>query len=82
MSAVTRTIALYRSAGFRVTAYDNGDKVANFVLGLRVDEPIDLWYARAVDQIGLTPMYDEKQRVLYFPQLALDAATFHEVVNA
>lgn len=75
---IIQLIKDYRERGFHVTAYDTGSGAADFVLALKIEEPIDLWYAY---REGLIPKYDDKQSILYFPLLALDAASFKEIVR-
>lgn len=71
----------------RLTAYDISDSNSTeFVLGIKVNEEIDLWYvSREVAENGLylgTPYWDATAKILYFPRITIDAEAFGELCDA
>jgi hypothetical protein len=71
-----------RMAKMRVTIYDMGrSNYVVFVLGVVMDEPIDIWYvAKALDRLELTPIFNGS--MLYFPELKLDEEHYKYICNA
>ena len=69
-----------REMRIKVTIYDNGTDLVDFVLAVAVEEPIDIWYAAlTVGRSAIRPEQDG--RFLYFPELKIDAATYEYILN-
>ena len=67
-----------RSEGLKVTIHDAGDPetgVVNFVLAVRIDEPLDIWYAaRALKNFDVIPKCSGF--LLFIPEMTIDAETY------
>jgi hypothetical protein len=67
-----------RSEGLKVTIHDAGDPetgLVNFVLAVRIDEPLDIWYAaRALKNFDVIPKCSGF--LLYLPEMTIDAETY------
>lgn len=87
MTTTTDVIKAYRKkfAGVRLTAHDIGETGAELVLGLKCDDEIDIWYAAlniSESELYLGPAYwYAHKKILYFPDLVLDAEAFAELLN-
>lgn len=71
--------------GSRMTAHDVGEVKAEMVLGFKCEDEIDIWYA----SLGLSafgfelgaPYWYAARRILYFPELPIDAEAYRELMN-
>ena len=71
----------------RLTAYDIGVLgSAEFALGIKLSDEIDIWYtAHAISDNGLylgAPLWDAKEKVIYFPSVIIDADAYRELTDA
>jgi hypothetical protein len=85
--AIDVILACKQSRIGRLTAYDIKDSGSvEFALGVKIDDEVDIWYvALAVTENGLylgAPYWDAAAKVLYFPDIIIDAEAFKELCNA
>jgi hypothetical protein len=68
-----------RAEGLKVTIHDAGDHklgAVNFVLAVRIDDPLDIWYAAMVFKgVRATPKCTG--HLLLFPEMTIDAETYN-----
>jgi len=81
----SNVINAFKSDGYRVTAYDHGIDTVKFCVGVILKEPIDIWYAQSVFNIRnwdiKAAYWDECQKVLYFPNLEIDAQAYGDLID-
>lgn len=67
-----------QACGHRVTCFDMGDQVANFVLAVVLDEPIDVWFIAAI--VGADKHFAQVYGdLLVFPKLMIDKEMFEYI---
>lgn len=71
--------------GSRMTAHDIGEVKAEMVLGFKCEDEIDIWYASlGLNALGLElgpPYWYAARRIIYFPELPIDAESYRELMN-
>jgi hypothetical protein len=70
-----------RADGLKVTIHDAGDPetgLVNFVLAVRIDEPLDIWYvARVFKDVEVIPKCSGF--LLFFPEITIDAVAYEYI---
>lgn len=71
-------------SGYRLTALDTGqDTMARFILGVKLDEPIDAWYIAqtlASTNAAVVPQFSEDMKTLGFMNVALNEKDFESIL--
>jgi len=70
-----------RADGLKVTIHDAGDPetgLVNFVLAVRIDDPLDIWYAaRVLKDVRCIPKCTGS--LLFLPEITIDAETYEYI---
>jgi hypothetical protein len=77
-------INVLRKNGYRLTALDTGSEFSvSFVLGVKLDEPIDAWYIAqtlATTNAAVVPQFSEDMKTLGFMNVALNEKDFESIL--
>lgn len=82
----TQTILGQLLPYFRVTLAEMGDpRFATFCVAIKVEEPIDLYYIAGFIRLNEimpgVPSYREKEKLLCFPELIVDAECYDLIIS-
>jgi hypothetical protein len=77
-------INVLRKNGYRLTALDTGsDLTVSFVLGVKLDDPIDAWYIAqtlAVTNAAVVPQFSKDMKTLAFMNVPLNEKDFESIL--
>jgi hypothetical protein len=79
----TELIKVLRVHGYRLTALDTGSEFSvSFVLGVRVDDPTDIWYIAQLIGLNNTivPEFSKDMKTLAFMNVPLNEKDFESIL--